>query len=77
MHWSRRCRRRTVDEPVSGRIPFTRRARKVVELAVREALKLGHNYIGTEHLLLGVLEDEVVAGHGALAGLGITRERSG
>jgi ATP-dependent Clp protease ATP-binding subunit ClpA len=44
-----------------------------VELAVREALKLGHNYIGTEHLLLGVLEDEVVAGHGALAGLGVTR----
>jgi hypothetical protein len=64
----------TVDEPVSGRIPFTRGAKKVLELAVREALKLGHNYIGTEHLLLGVLEDEVVAGTGTLSGLGITRE---
>jgi ATP-dependent Clp protease ATP-binding subunit ClpA len=39
-----------------------------------EALKLGHNYIGTEHLLLGVLEDEVVAGTSTLSGLGITRE---
>jgi hypothetical protein len=39
-----------------------------------EALKLGHNYIATEHLLLGVLEDEVVAGTGTLSGLGITRE---
>ena len=64
----------TVDEPVSGQIPFTGGAKKVVELAVREALKLGHNYIGTEHLLLGVLEDELVAGHGALTRLGITRE---
>jgi ATP-dependent Clp protease ATP-binding subunit ClpA len=67
----------SVDEPVSGRIPFTRGAKKVVELAVREALKLGHNYIGTEHLLLGVLEDEIVAGTGTLSGLGITRERLG
>jgi hypothetical protein len=65
----------TVDEPVSGRIPFTGGAKKVLELAVREALKLGHNYIGTEHLLLGVLEDELVAGTGTLSGLGITRER--
>ena len=66
----------SVDQPVSGRIPFTGGAKKVLELAVREALKLGHNYIGTEHLLLGVLEDEVVAGHGALSGLGVTTERA-
>lgn len=42
----------------TGHIPFTPRAKKVMELALREALQLGHNYIGTEHLLLGVLRDE-------------------
>ncbi len=62
-----------VDEPVSGRIPFTPGAKKTMELAVRAALKLGHNYIGTEHLLIGVLEDEVTAGSGTLTGLGVTR----
>jgi Clp amino terminal domain, pathogenicity island component len=62
-----------VDEPVSGRIPFTPGAKKTMELAVRAALKLGHNYIGTEHLLIGVLEDEAAAGSGTLTGLGVTR----
>jgi len=65
----------SVDEPVPGRIPFTGGAKKVMELAVREALKLGHNYVGTEHILLGVLEDEQ-AGRSTLTGLGITRERA-
>jgi hypothetical protein len=65
----------SVDEPVPGSIPFTGGAKKTMELAVREALKLGHNYVGTEHILLGVLEDEAVAGHGALTGLGITPAR--
>ena len=37
----------------SGHIPFTPRAKKVLELSLREALQLGHNYIGTEHILLG------------------------
>jgi hypothetical protein len=64
-----------VDEPVSGRIPFTGGAKKTMELAVRAALSLGHNYIGTEHLLIGVLEDEAVAGNGALTGLDVTRAR--
>jgi Clp amino terminal domain, pathogenicity island component len=41
----------------SGRIPFTPRAKKVLELALREALERGHNYIGTEHLLLGLLKE--------------------
>ncbi len=40
-----------------GHIPFTPRAKKVLELALREALQLGHNYIGTEHLLLGLLRE--------------------
>jgi ATP-dependent Clp protease ATP-binding subunit ClpC len=43
------------DEVVTGQIPFTARAKKVLELALREALSLGHDYIGTEHLLLGLL----------------------
>ncbi|MFC3743715.1 Clp protease N-terminal domain-containing protein, partial [Paractinoplanes deccanensis] len=45
-----------------GHIPFTPRAKKVLELSLREALKLGHNYIGTEHILLGLIrESEGVA----------------
>lgn len=43
------------DEAVTGQIPFTPRAKKIQELALREALSLGHNYIGTEHLLLGLV----------------------
>jgi ATP-dependent Clp protease ATP-binding subunit ClpA len=50
------------DELATGQIPFTPRAKKVLELALREALSLGHNYIGTEHILLGVArENEGVA----------------
>lgn len=41
----------------NGHIPFTPRTKKVLELALREALQLGHNYIGTEHLLLAVLRE--------------------
>jgi len=41
----------------SGHIPFTPRAKKVLELSLREALQLGHNYIGTEHVLLGILRE--------------------
>jgi len=54
----------------SGHIPFTPRAKKVLELSLREALQCGHNYIGTEHLLLGLLrEGEGVAAR-VLTGLG-------
>jgi ATP-dependent Clp protease ATP-binding subunit ClpC len=46
----------------AGQIPFTPRAKKVLELGLREALSLGHNYIGSEHILLGVVrEDDGVA----------------
>ncbi|MFM9019111.1 MAG: ATP-dependent Clp protease ATP-binding subunit [Actinomycetota bacterium] len=49
-------------EDTSGQIPFTPRAKTVLELALREALSLGHNYIGTEHILLGLVrENEGVA----------------
>lgn len=41
----------------SGHIPFTPRAKKVLELSLRESLQLGHNYIGTEHLLLGLIRE--------------------
>jgi hypothetical protein len=54
-----------------GHIPFTPRAKKVLELSLREALALGHNYVGTEHILLGMLRE----GHGVaaqvLTGLGM------
>ncbi len=54
---------RGTSEP-SGHIPFTPRAKKVLELSLREALQLGHNYIGTEHILLGLIrEGEGVAAH--------------
>jgi len=50
------------DEVTTGQIPFTPRAKKVLELALRECMSLGHNYIGTEHLLLGLVrENEGVA----------------
>src|SRR5919201_657147 len=50
------------EEVTSGQIPFTPRAKKVLALALREALSLGHNYIGTEHILLGLVrENEGVA----------------
>src|SRR5690242_3964485 len=50
------------DEVTTGQIPFTPLAKKVLELALREALSLGHNYIGTEHILLGLVrENEGVA----------------
>ena len=41
----------------TGHIPFTPRAKKVLELSLREALQLGHNYIGTEHILLGLISE--------------------
>jgi ATP-dependent Clp protease ATP-binding subunit ClpC len=46
------------EEVPQGQIPFTPRAKKVLELALREALSLGHNYIGTEHILLGLIREE-------------------
>jgi DNA-binding CsgD family transcriptional regulator len=59
-----------------GHIPFTPRAKKVMELAVREARQLGHTYIGTEHILLGLIhEGEGVAAQ-VLAGLGADLSRA-
>jgi len=55
----------------SGHIPFTPRAKKVLELSLREALQLGHNYIGTEHILLALLEQE--DGDGVLSRAGVDK----
>src|SRR5258706_665415 len=62
-------------ETPTGHIPFTARAKKVLELSLREALQLGHNYIGTEHILLGLVrEGQGVAAH-VLVARGATTER--
>lgn len=65
-----------VTERVSGDSGFTAKSRRVLELAVRDALRMGHNYIGTEHLLLGVLDEGSGVGGTTLIGLGITPERT-
>lgn len=62
-----------VDE-VPELVPYGQAAKKVLELAFREALRLGHNYIGTEHILLALLEHE--NGEGVLSGLGIGKEQT-
>ena len=59
-----------VDVTESGSPPFTPRAKKVLELALREALQLGHSYIGTEHLLLGLVREGQGVGVQALQTLG-------
>jgi ATP-dependent Clp protease ATP-binding subunit ClpC len=62
--------------PRKGHIPFTPAAKKVLEFSLREALQLGHTYIGTEHMLLGLVrEGEGVAGQ-VLAGLGADLNRT-
>jgi hypothetical protein len=61
-------------EDVPKLIPFNGAARKVLELTFREALRLGHNYIGTEHILLALLEQE--DGNGPLHSVGIDKDRA-
>jgi ATP-dependent Clp protease ATP-binding subunit ClpC len=59
----------------TGHIPFTPRAKKVLELALREALQLGHNYIGTEHILLGLAREEEGVAAKVLTRLGADLDR--
>jgi Clp amino terminal domain, pathogenicity island component len=59
------------DAPVPALIPFDQQARKALELTFRQALRMGHNYVGTEHILLAMLELE--DGTGVLTGLGLDR----
>jgi ATP-dependent Clp protease ATP-binding subunit ClpA len=63
------------EETVSGQIPFTPRAKKVLELALREALGLGHNYIGTEHILLGLVRENDGVAMRILRDLGVNPEK--
>ena len=63
-----------VVEDLPELIPFDAQAQKALELTFRVALRLGHNYIGTEHILLALLDLE--DGTGVLAGLGVDRERA-
>jgi ATP-dependent Clp protease ATP-binding subunit ClpC len=62
--------------PPAGHIPFTPRAKKVLELSLREATQLGHNYIGTEHILLGLIREGEGVGAQALIKLGADLERA-
>jgi hypothetical protein len=63
-------------EPIPGHIPFGRRAKKLRELAVREALRLGHHSVGTEHILLALLRDHKTLGARVLIDLGIQRDHA-
>lgn len=58
----------------SGQIPFTPRSKRVLELTLREALQLGHNYLGTEHILLGLLREGEGAACQVLTRLGVSLE---
>jgi ATP-dependent Clp protease ATP-binding subunit ClpC len=63
------------DEAATGQIPFTPRAKRVLELALREGLALGHNYIGTEHLLLGLAREGDGVAMRILVDLGVDAEK--
>jgi prophage maintenance system killer protein len=63
------------DGPVQADVPFTPRSRKVLELSLREAMRLGHHYIGTEHILLGLLREGEGVGAQILTDLGADHAR--
>lgn len=64
----------TEKRPLRGHLPLTAATKKVLQLTLREALRLGHNFIGTEHLLLGVLSDDQEPAAQALTALGVRHE---
>ncbi|MGW2375574.1 Clp protease N-terminal domain-containing protein [Kitasatospora sp. NPDC001683] len=63
-----------VEQAIPALIPYDAQGKKVIELTFREALKLGHNYVGTEHILLALLEFE--NGEGVLAGLKVDKSEA-
>ncbi|WP_103354908.1 Clp protease N-terminal domain-containing protein [Amycolatopsis sp. CA-128772] len=63
-------------EPVPNVVPFSAAAKKTLELTMREGLRLGHNYIGTEHILLALLEQREGAGFEVLDGLGVKKDKA-
>src|SRR3954469_11864129 len=68
------ARERRPDGAAVDQIPFTGDAKRVLERSLREAVRLGHNYIGTEHLLLGLLRDEESTGYRVLQELDVDVE---
>ena len=64
------------DAELGEQIPFSGPAKKVLELVFREALRLGHNYVGTEHLLLGLLADEEIPAARLLGELGVSHAKA-
>ncbi len=64
------------EKPSTGETGLTPRAKRVIELAIDEARQMGHNYIGTEHLLLGLLREGEGVAAGVLESLGVTLERA-
>jgi ATP-dependent Clp protease ATP-binding subunit ClpC len=64
------------EQPVGGDVRLTPGARRAIELTVEEARRLGHDHIGTEHLLLGLVREEQGRAAGVLAGLGVEVERA-
>jgi len=63
------------DRPVVGEVELTPRAKRVIELAIDEARRLGHNYIGTEHLLLGLVREGEGIAAGVLESLGVSLDK--
>jgi ClpA/ClpB-like protein len=66
---------RGVSPPVIGEMALTPRAKRVIELAIDEARRLGHNYIGTEHLLLGLMREGEGIAAGVLGSLGVSLDK--
>jgi ATP-dependent Clp protease ATP-binding subunit ClpC len=67
---------RSGDKTMRGHVPFTTAAKKALEMSLREALQLGHNYIGSGHLLLGLLREERGTAARVLAELGVDLDRA-
>jgi hypothetical protein len=63
-------------DPVPNPVPFSAAAKKTLELTMREGLRLGHNYIGTEHMLLALLEQGEGTGYEVLDGLGVKKDKA-
>ncbi|WP_410607162.1 Clp protease N-terminal domain-containing protein [Amycolatopsis sp. lyj-109] len=63
-------------DPAPNVVPFAAAAKKTLELTMREGLRLGHNYIGTEHMLLALLEQGEGAGFEVLDGLGVKKDKA-
>jgi hypothetical protein len=64
------------DIPTTGEVGLTPRAKRIIELAIDEARRLGHNYIGTEHLLLGILREGEGIAAGVLESLGVNLDKA-